>query len=84
VPKLTFKKQPAKYFQKTSSETKKRLTNCFDKMTANNLAALDIKPLKGEYQGLMRVRIGDLRIFYRFMDKDNIDILLISSRGDAY
>ncbi len=44
-----------------------------------------IKPLKGEYKGLWRYRIGDIRIIYE-VDQINqtISIIAIDNRGNVY
>jgi mRNA-degrading endonuclease RelE of RelBE toxin-antitoxin system len=43
----------------------------------------DIKPLKGEFSGKYRLRIGDWRIFFLISD-DTIFIDRIEARGGAY
>ena len=44
-----------------------------------------IKPLKGEYRGLWRYRVGNLRIMYAVNeDARTIQIVTIDNRGDVY
>ena len=44
-----------------------------------------IKPLKGEYKGLWRYRLGDIRIIYA-VDRERraIRVVAIDNRGDIY
>lgn len=82
--KLVFKKQASKYYLKSPSNIKAKLNRIFDALSAGKNDQLDIKPLKGEFSGVFRIRSGNLRIFVRFSSKDTLDILIISPRGDAY
>lgn len=44
-----------------------------------------IRPLKGEYRGLLRYRLGGLRIIYSVEKKERtISIVAIDQRGDVY
>ena len=44
-----------------------------------------IKPLKGEYKGLWRYRVGNVRIIYSIdEEKRTIHIVAIDSRGNVY
>ena len=44
-----------------------------------------IKRLRGEFEGLYRYRVGDLRAFYAIDEKDRqVLIITIQSRGGVY
>ena len=44
-----------------------------------------IKPLKGEFRGLWRYRVGNLRMIYAVNEEARtIQILTIDNRGDVY
>jgi mRNA interferase RelE/StbE len=45
----------------------------------------DVKILKGKYQNLLRLRVGDMRVIFK-IENDEFVILVIDvvSRGDAY
>ena len=49
-------------------------------IAANPLAGI---PLKGEFKGLRRYRVGSLRIVYHFTDT-TIEIVNIADRKDVY
>jgi len=81
---LVFKKQAEKYYRKSPIDVKRRLNTIFDRLASGDFRKLDIKPLKGEFNGIFRIRVGNLRIFIGFEKSDIINVLLISPRGDAY
>ena len=81
---LVFKRQAARYYKKTSSNIKNKLNILFDRLSSGDFRSLDIKPLKGEFGGVLRIRIGDLRVFIEFVSKNTINILMIKPRGDTY
>jgi len=44
-----------------------------------------IRPLKGEYQGLWRYRVGNIRIIYSVDETDyTLSIVAIDNRGNVY
>jgi mRNA interferase RelE/StbE len=46
---------------------------------------LEIKNMRGNWEGFYRLRIGKLRIVFRVdFDSDEIEIYTIGSRGDVY
>ena len=59
---LIFKKDASKYYKKCDQKEKSRLNKVFDSLEKNGIANLDCKELKGELNGLKRIRVGDPRI----------------------
>ena len=43
----------------------------------------DVKALKGEFKGQYRLRVGKLRVFFRF-EEPNVVVLDIDNRGESY
>ena len=43
----------------------------------------DVRPLKGQHKGIYRLRVGEYRMLFRWID-DDIEVLKIRPRGDAY
>lgn len=81
-----------------SSEFRKAVRNIDRKLQGRILQALDyittkptvargdtVKPLRGEFEGLWRYRIGDYRLLYR-PETDSRRVVLVTfvSRGSAY
>lgn len=84
MPDLIFKKSAARYYSKLPSNIRSRLNEVFDTLAEERTDKLDIKALKGEFEGIYRIRAGNLRIFFEFTGKSEITILEIIPRGDAY
>jgi len=80
--KIKIHKQAEKYFNRLDSNTKERIREGI-----NGLMEIppvgNIKDLKGEFQGLKRLQIGDFRIIY-FIDGELIKVTNILPRGDVY
>lgn len=58
-----------------------RILNKIEKVLSENLNKGE--PLKGEYKGLYKLRIGDYRVIYT-KTKEGVLILRIRHRGKAY
>ena len=43
----------------------------------------DVRTLSGQFSGLLRLRVGDWRVFFEETETD-ITILSVKTRGDAY
>ena len=71
-------KQAAKTIQKLDSINRKRLRKGIDGIPAG-----DIKPLKGTTD-TFRLRVGDWRILFSYIDDNSLLIEKISPRGDVY
>lgn len=61
------------------------LKRLIDYYNGVNVPLSDVKTLKGKYQNLLRLRIGDLRVIFK-IENDEFVILVIDvvSRGNAY
>lgn len=42
-----------------------------------------VKPLSGEFEGMLRLRVGDYRVFFRETE-DTVTVLRVLDRKDAY
>ena len=71
-------KQAAKAFQKMDKPTKLRVKNGIEAIPDG-----DIKPLKG-FKGSYRLRIGDWRVLFSYVDTETILIEKIAPRGQVY
>jgi len=75
---VQYAKQAVKVIKKLDVSTKQRI-----RQGINGIPAGDIKKLQGHTE-LYRLRIGDWRVLFTYVDADTVLIARISSRGDVY
>ena len=82
-------KRAKKRLDKYGKDTQDRINHTFRNLIAHysgeNVPPPDLKVLQGKYNGLLRLRVGDLRVIFR-MEADSMVILVIDivPRGSAY
>ncbi|APT75692.1 addiction module toxin RelE [Marinitoga sp. 1137] len=86
--KLT--KRAQKVFKKLDTRMKNRIFDAIGDMIdyydgKRNVAMPDVKTLRGKFEGLLRLRVGDYRVIFS-MHNDELIILVvdIAPRGGAY
>ena len=72
-----------KFFAQCDKILAKKLGRCFHNLEENPRFHPNIKPLKGNYLGYYRYRVGDYRVIYSVIG-DTALILRISHRREAY
>ncbi|MFB6226665.1 MAG: type II toxin-antitoxin system RelE/ParE family toxin [Candidatus Paceibacteria bacterium] len=78
-------KQCLKFEQGTQDRIDEKIKEMVGYYNNKEVPRPDIKKLKGKYEGLYRLRIGDYRVIYKMNSKRRvIIILLIRKRKDAY
>jgi len=84
---VEYSKQAAKFISTQNKNTKLRVKRGIEGLTQSPPKG-DIKPLQGYINKTYRLRIGKLRIIYRYDTRINQQQILfisdISSRGDIY
>ncbi len=89
---VKFRKQALKFLQKATVDDAnqiqtqlRQLIISIEEKSIIPFTELDIKKLKGEWQGFYRLRIGKIRVIFS-VDFDTLDIEIynIGSRGDIY
>jgi len=84
--KLLFLKEAVEEFKKLDKAIQRIIKEKLE-LLAQNPQALrnNIKPLKEEYKGLYRLRVGNYRVIYK-VDNDQLIILVIriGHRGNIY
>jgi mRNA interferase RelE/StbE len=80
--RIRMHKQAEKYFNRLDNNTKERIREGINGLLEEPPVG-NIKELKGEFQGLKRLQIGDFRIIY-LIDGKLIKITNILPRGDVY
>ena len=71
-------KQAKKFLDGLDAKSQQRLKDGIEKIPLGN-----IKPYKGK-QGYFRLRIGDYRVLFQWLNDEQIYIALIENRGQAY
>ena len=74
-----------KFFEVSPASLQKKLDRCFEQLKINPRYHPNIKPLKGEYSGYYRYRVGDYRVVYEINDNlILVTIILIAHRSKVY
>jgi len=83
--KVLLTKEASKYYQKSDTNTKRKLNKCFEVLKEDPYSDSNIKRLHGELTGLYCYRAGSIRIIYKvFEEQITVIIIAIGSRGDIY
>ncbi|MBW4672832.1 MAG: type II toxin-antitoxin system RelE/ParE family toxin [Desmonostoc geniculatum HA4340-LM1] len=63
----------------------KKVARCFEQLEQNPRFHPNVKPLKGDFAGYYRYRIGDYRVIYQVDDGTNeVMVTNIAHRREAY
>ncbi|OGU40817.1 MAG: hypothetical protein A2X61_15685 [Ignavibacteria bacterium GWB2_35_12] len=86
---IQFNRDALKFFNKLdnklSSQIKDKLNNIKQWIVKNESVNIDIKKLRGEWEGFYRLRQGNIRIILNFdKEKHIITVHEIALRGDIY
>ena len=87
VDEVRYSKAAQKFIKTRDAKEKQRIRTIIDNNLKQLPATGDIKPLEGYSDGRKRLRLGSIRIIFRY-DEDNalliLSILDIGNRGDIY
>jgi len=78
---IYFKKSVKNDFKQIDKEQQKRIIEAIKENLTKNIYSG--KPLKGKYEGLYSLRIGDYRVIYKIVS-DGVLILAVGHRKDIY
>lgn len=89
---IKFRKNAIKFLEKADIEDTARIREKINQLLIFveeqgiiPFTELDIKKMKGDWEGFYRLRIGNIRIvFIVDFDSSEIEIYTIGSRGDVY
>ena len=89
---VKFRKQAIKFLQKTNPEDVARIRAQLSRLLLAveeegeiPFAELDIKMMKGKWDGFYRLRVGKVRILFTVnFESTEIEIRVIGTRGDVY
>lgn len=83
---IHFSKQAKKFIESQDKPTRQRIRRSIDGLMVKPPIG-DIKSMQGFDDGRYRLRVGKIRIIYRFTDEGYTEILhimKIDNRGDVY
>jgi mRNA interferase RelE/StbE len=73
------------FFEEASASLQRKLDRCFEMLKINPRSHPNIKPLKGDFAGYYRYRVGDYRVVYYIDDETmQVVIVIIRHRGEVY
>lgn len=84
--KVFISKRAAKYLSKRDQKSYRIIFGAISKLSLfKTIKNLDLKPLKGDYPNMWRLRVGSKRILFTVEEKKKeIKIWIIGERGDIY
>ena len=87
VDEVRYSKSAHKFNKTRDVKEIQRIRNIIENNLKHLPAEGDIKPLEGFSDGRKRLRVGSIRIIFRYDDDNNLlilNILDIGNRGDIY
>lgn len=89
---VKFRKQAIKFLQKTTLEDAAKIQGqlsqlliAIEEQGVIPFTDLDIKKMKGQWEGFYRLRVGKIRVIFTVnLDSASIEIYTIGARGDVY
>lgn len=84
--KLLIEKKAAKFLSRLTAKSYKIVSSAIKKLSSfHEIKNLDMKPLKGKYKNMMRLRVGSRRVLFTVDEvKKEIKVWIIENRGDIY
>jgi len=84
--KILIEKKATKFLSRLDSKSYRIVSNAIRKLSSlHEKTNLDIKPLKGKFINMARLRIGSRRILFTVNElKKEIKIWIIENRGNVY
>ena len=89
---VRFRKEAIKFLRKASPEDAARIQTQLNQLVVAveeqgfiPFTYLDIKHMKGEWEGFYRLRVGKIRLIFSLSnDSGDIEVYVIGARGDVY
>jgi mRNA interferase RelE/StbE len=83
--KLVLSREAQRIYQRCDPPAAGKLARCFAALEQEPRAGNNVKPLKGQFSGAYRYRVGDLRVVYTINDASmTVFVITIANRKDAY
>lgn len=89
---IKFRKNAVKFLDKAHSEDVERIREKLKQLLTSiedqgviPFTDLDIKKMKGDWDGFYRLRLGQIRIIFTvYPDSSGLEVYAIGARGDVY
>ncbi|MBE9215247.1 type II toxin-antitoxin system RelE/ParE family toxin [Plectonema cf. radiosum LEGE 06105] len=89
---IKFRKQAIKFLEKANPDDVENIREQLNQIVIAveeqgiiPFTELDIKKMKGDWEGFYRLRVGKNRIiFTAYIESGDIEVYIIGSRGDVY
>jgi mRNA interferase RelE/StbE len=89
---VKFRKQAIKFLQKANPEDTARIQGqlgqlfiAIEEQGVIPFTDLDIKKMKGKWEGFYRLRVGQIRVIFTIsLNSADVEIYTIGARGDIY
>jgi mRNA interferase RelE/StbE len=83
--KLELSREAQRFYARCDNPIAKKLARCFHLLEDDPRGGNNVKPLKGNFAGAYRYRLGDLRVIYTVNDlKVTVFVITIAKRSDVY
>ena len=84
--KILIEKKAAKFLSKLDPKSYRLISDSIKKLSdLRRTKNLDLKPLKGKYKNMFRLRVGSKRVLFTIDEtKKEIKIWVVEDRGDVY
>jgi mRNA interferase RelE/StbE len=77
--------EPARrFYEDADAPLQRKLDRCIEVLRTDPRRHPNIKPLKGQFQGLYRFRVGDYRVVYRIEGDRVVIVAYIAHRREVY
>lgn len=84
--KILLEKKATSFLSKLNAKSYRIISASLNKLSFfRQVKNLDVKPLKGKYKNMYRLRVGSRRVLFTLEEvKKEIKIWIIEDRGDIY
>ena len=82
---LVLSREANQFYERCDKPAASKLARCFASLEQDPRAGNNVKPLKGQFSGAYRYRVGDLRVVYTINDAAvTVFVITIANRKDIY
>jgi mRNA interferase RelE/StbE len=83
--KLVLSREAQRFYERCDKPAASKLARCFTALEQDPRGGNNVKPLKGQFSGAYRYRVGDLRVVYTINDQAvTVFVITIANRKAVY